>query len=536
MEMVLIESSEEHRINKFLSPTEIYPRAGTRSCGKRLRTFTAGALFVGMLAGCSSSNSDASPVENRGPLHIGVNVNTIAFWDGSRPFRNLIYGSGWSMQGTGGSEEVPVARLDANGWIKSLPRGHRAQRVLSMPPTSADIVCRWDGNDHRTMSLSANLVTSRFRRAGTNEIRFHYRSTYPKLASLPALKFTVNPSNYVRNIDCREASAPPTEVFDPTFLRSLKGFRVIRFVKWQMATEANTPVTWQTRNKPGDGSYWTKDGVPVEQMVELANGVGADPWFTMPWNADDDYVTRFAVHVRDNLARGRRAYVEVSNEVWNGSYPVMRQAEQEGIAEGLDATRGPYGQAMYRYAEKTQHVMQLWSKVFSGRTDRLVRVVSAQNVSPFWSEQILGYRGTAEHVDALATAPYWALGDEDDKGQSLDQIMDTVLPARIEETLNWAAKQKAIAKKYGKRYIAYEGGQHVWLNKNADLVAQIERDPRMAKLYSSYIRRWNNKIGDTLTLFCLTGDISTAGFGLVEYAGQPTAQAPKMRAVRSFLE
>jgi hypothetical protein len=128
------------------------------------------------------------------------------------------------------------------------------------------------------------------------------------------------------------------------------------------------------------------------------------------------------------------------------------------------------------------------------------------------------------------------LGDEDDKGQSLDQIMDTVLPARIEETLNWAAKQKAIAKKYGKRYIAYEGGQHVWLNKNADLVAQIERDPRMAKLYSSYIRRWNSKVGDTLTLFCLTGDISTAGFGLVEYAGQPVSQAPKMRAVRSFLE
>ena len=503
------------------------------------RIIGVSGVFLGLLVGCGSSNSDsqagASPVKDRRASEIGVNVNTIAFWDGSRPFTNLIYGSPWSMQGTGGSEDLPNASLDANGWIKSLPPGYRAQRVLSMPPASADVICRWEGNDDHSMSIVDNAATSNFSRVGSNEIRFHYRST-PKLASLPALKFTVNPSNYVRNIDCREASAPPTEVFDPTFLRSLKGFRVIRFVKWQMATEANTAVTWQTRNKPGDGSYWTKDGVPVEQMVELANGVGADPWFTMPWNADDDYVTRFAVHVRDNLARGRRAYVEVSNEVWNGSYPVMRQAQQEGIAERLDATRGPYGQAMYRYAEKTQHVMQLWSKVFSGRMDRLVRVVSTQNVSPFWSEQILGYGGTAEHVDALATAPYWGLGDDDYSGQSLDQIMDTVLPARIDEALSWAAKHKAIAKKYGKRYIAYEGGQHVWLNKQANLVGQIERDPRMGELYRSYIRRWNSEIGDTLTLFCLTGDISTAGFGLVEYAGQPSAQAPKMRAVQSFLE
>ena len=242
-----------------------------------------------------------------------------------------------------------------------------------------------------------------------------------------------------------------------------------------------------------------------------------------------------ALPVRDHLAPGRQVYVEVSNEVWNGSYPVMHQAQDEGIAEGLESSKGAYGQAMYRYAEKTQHVMQLWSKAFAGKMNRLVRVASAQNVSPFWSGQILDYRNTADSIDALATAPYWAFMDSDYSGQRLDEVMGGVLPARMRESLDWAAQQKAVARKYGKRYIAYEGGQHVWLRNNKALVAQIERDPRMADLYRSFLDQWSSKIGDTLALFSMTGPIDTAGFGLVEYAGQPLDQAPKMRAVRARL-
>jgi hypothetical protein len=190
---------------------------------------------------------------------------------------------------------------------------------------------------------------------------------------------------------------------------------------------------------------------------------------------------------------------------------------------------------MYRYAEKTQQVMRIWSSAFGQQKNRLVRVASTQNVSPFWSDQILGYRDTAQYVDALATAPYWSFLDSDYSGQSLDRIMTNVLPTQIKETLDWAVQQKAIARKYGKRYLAYEGGQHVWLNRNPALVAQIERDPRMVGLYSSYLTDWHSRIGDTLTLFALTGPIDKAGFGLVEYAGQPLEQAPKMRAVRSFM-
>ncbi|MFL6725740.1 MAG: hypothetical protein ACJ8FS_04395 [Sphingomicrobium sp.] len=485
-------------------------------------------------SGSSGNSAAAAQLAGTAEPKLGVNVSTIAYWDGSRPFANLIYGGDWAMQAAGGSQEVPAGSLDANGWVKSLPNGYHVQRVLSIPSASADVLCRWEGNDHGSMSVGSDGVTSSISKPHANQLKFHYASTYPT-GKFAVLSFTVDPSNYVHNIDCREVAAPPAEKFDPAFIATIRGFRVIRFMKWQTAVEANSRVTWATRNKPADGTFGKSDGVPVEFMVDLANEVGADPWFTIPWNADDDYVRQFAAYVRDHLAPGRQAYVETSNEVWNGSYPVMHQAQDEGTAEGLDSSQGPYGQAIYRYAEKTQHVMQIWSSVFAGQMNRVVRVASAQHVNPFWSERMMGYGKLAESVDALATAPYWGFGDSDYSGQPLDQIMGKILPQRINEALDLAVQQKAIARKYGKRYIAYEAGQGVLMNNSQAVVAEIERDPRMADLYKSFIGGWNSKVGDTLTLFTLTAPLAGAGFGLVEYAGQPLEQTPKMRAARNFL-
>lgn len=488
----------------------------------------ASICWIMATAGCGKSRAQPKP-----PTQIGVNVSTINFWDGSRPFMNMIYGSSWqSRDEKGASHDVSASQLDPYNWVKFLPDGYWAVRSL-YGVTDAEIVCRWEGDEHGSMEVvGGDGEVRQSRKPG--ELRFRFKPRSPQEPIYPSIRYRVDPVDYVRNIDCREASASPTARFDPTFLATVRDFSVIRFMKWQTAVEANSKVSWAMRNTPANGDYLANDGVPIELMIELAKAANADAWFSMPWNADDDYVARFATMVRDNFPRDRKVYVEVSNEVWNGGYPVMHQAQSEGVAEGLDDSEGPYGQAMYRYAEKTRQVMQIWTKVFQGQTNRIVRIVSTQNANPGWSKRILDYRDTADHVDALATAPYWAFNDEDNKGQSLEVIMGKTLPARIAETLSLAGEHKKAAAKYGKRYITYEGGQHVWLN-NQPLVAKIERDPRMFDLYTSYIGSWKRDIGDTLTLFTLTGGIGKAGFGLVEYQGQPLSEAPKMRAARATL-
>jgi hypothetical protein len=114
--------------------------------------------------------------------------------------------------------------------------------------------------------------------------------------------------------------------------------------------------------------------------------------------------------------------------------------------------------------------------------------------------------------------------------------MNTLLPNLANEAVNYGVQQKTVAQKYGLRYVTYEAGQHILLPNNLALLQQIERDPRMANIYNSFISSWQTKIGDELTMFALSGPISQWGaWGMVEYVGQPVSQAPKMSAVQSFL-
>jgi hypothetical protein len=497
------------------------------SCGSSAGTSDA----QNAAATASAARSPKQPPATNPTFKLGVNVSTINSWDGNRPFMNLIYGSSWQMQNTspsGGYEEVPATLLDANGWVKSLPAGYRIVRGLSIPQSGGNFVCRYQGNG--SLNVEGSAVSDVTSSAG--QTRFTLATTYPN-AQGALLTFTVDPANYIRNIDCRETTSATTDVIAPEFASAIAGFKVLRFMEWQTATATNAPVTWTTRNKPGDGDYLKNDGVPVELIVQTANQAGSDAWVTIPWYADNDYITHFASYVRDNLAPGHQVYVEVSNEVWNGGAPIATIACNEAKAENLPGVNGGTGCNLERYAEKTKQVMAIWSSVFSGQTSRLVRVASFQHVATYWPTVMLPYMNLYQSVDAMATAPYFGydIGD----GMTLDQIM-AALPGKAMDTVNAGVQQLATAKKYNLRYITYEGGQHVVLPNNVDLLRQVERDPRMYDVYKQFITSWQGQIGDNLNLFLLTGGISQyGGWGLSEYTGQPLTDAPKLRAVRDVI-
>ena len=509
-----------------------------------------GTPFLMLLAACSSASGSSNNTNASAPVsgnavsatpiaasaNIGVNVNTSDVWQNSRPFMNLIYGGSFGMQNTnpyGPYEAIPASSLDANGWVTSVPAGYRVVRTLSVPAAGGNFVCRFVGNGTLSVSGPVSNVST-----GAGATTFTIAPTNPADQSAVNIAYTVDPTNYIRNIDCREANASTTDNIAPEYIAALKGFKVVRFMKWQVWNgDATHNITWTNRNKPGDADYQTKDGVPIEVIVEAANRANVDPWINIPWNADNDYVTHVATYVRDNLAPGHQAYVELSNEVWNWVYPVATQAAQEGAAEGLPSSDGgAFQQLTERYAEKTAQVMDIWSGVFTGQTNRIVRVFAHQHVQPYYSNEGLAFNNTYQHVDALATASYWGMVQSDYTGQSLDTIMNTILPSKITEMLGFATQQKAVAQKYGLRYISYEGGQGMDLPNNLALLQQIERDSRMSTLYNQYLSAWQSQIGDTVALFALQGQIGTyGGWGLTEYIGQPLTQAPKMNAVASFL-
>jgi hypothetical protein len=492
----------------------------------------SGGLPTGV--GTSTSTTTPAPATLK-PMKLGVNLNMPIYYAPTRAFMNLASDRGWIVTPAGGG--ATDSYFDANRNVVKILAGDKVVRLISRPTAlyqkkSVDVVCKWDGIG----TISAlkhdgikNLVI------GANSLRYTHIPVNVDIGWMVVSLEAVDGNNPVRNFDCREAGADSTALFDPSFLASVKKFSSLRFMKWQN-TEANRPVTWATRTTPAMGQIMgDADGVAIENMIALANQTKINPWFCMPWNADDDYVRRFAQLVRDTLDPSLTAYVETSNEVWNWGYLVTTQSQQEGLSRGLTAD----GQVAvwYRYAEKTIQVMDIWRDVFQGQSSRIVRVAAMQSAWPLTIQKVLEFRDTPQHIDAISSAPYFGsnlaayTGDAglNDFFVQLRQVLDT--------SIGDAKTYKQIAGQYNLRYVAYEAGQHVSNapSNQVDLLYQIEHDPRMGQLYTYYLNRWNTEVGDLLTLFNDVDTTSQFGaWGLLDYAGQAPNTAPKAKAVMLF--
>ena len=487
----------------------------TNRHGVRATLAAVGAMLVGTQA------ADAAAVP---PTRIGVSLSAPAYYRKARSLANLAAASNWYASD---HHKLGPDEVDKDGNVKRLLPGVTLSRVMTPPnfgTRSATIRCVWKGKgDLKVGGRIQNM------RAASNGLTFLFQNGDPGGPKVQAqLKLSaIDPADPIRDIDCRETDLPATARFDPQYVESLRGFKVIRFMDWQQAN-LNAPVTWATRHLPNGIDNISGDGVAIEDMVALSKETGADPWFNVPWNADDDYYERFARLVHDTLPAERTVYVELSNEVWNHRFKASQQAMQEGTAEGLDPE--PWKAGLLRYAQKLSHVMDIWAKVYADRPGKLVRIAACQN-GKVCATMVLGYGDTARHVDALATAPYFGGRLNKTVYASPDELFAALGP-EIDRTLDYAQQAKAIAAQYGKRYIAYEGGQHLTF-KDLDFLQKVERDPRMYDAYKAYFEGWRTKVGDTLVLYGSSGEIGRFGaFGLIEYVGQPLADAPKMRAVR----
>ena len=265
-------------------------------------------------------------------------------------------------------------------------------------------------------------------------------------------------------------------------------------------------------------------------MIALANTMGADPWFPLAYNGDENYHRQYATLVRNTLKPGRRAYVELGNEVWNYMFPVTHQAKDEGVAAKLSTDS--HQAMLYRYGQKSAWAMKIWSEVFAGQMHRLVRVANVQNAGTWSVYQVLGFQDTHKVIDAVAIAPYMQLKTE---GLTLDQVF-AKLDGSITEAMDYAVQAKSAAVVFNKRLIAYEAGQHIVTN-DVVFARQIQRDPRMEGVYKKYMDAWQSQIGDLMVMFSHTGSISQYGsWGLREYASQSPSETPKWRAVQSYLK
>lgn len=493
---------------------------------------------------CCCRASDAQETV-AGP-RMGTNLNGPADWNTEVPFVDVFRLSrAWISQRRGeGWGKGPALALDAKGWVTRLEPGCFAETPLCTITgghyPAGQYTVLYEGTGKLEFGGSATIASEGDHRLVLN--------VEPAKGPIWLRVIETDPADYLKHIRVllpgHEATYQ-TEPFRPGFLDMWRGMACLRFMDWQH-TNGSKQQNWDERPTLDDAT-WTRAGVPVEVMVDLCNRLEADPWFCMPHLADDDYVRRFAQMVKDRLAPERQVWVEYSNEVWNGQFEQSRWAGQQGIAKGFHEK--PWEAGWKFCAWRSTQVFAIWADIFGG-ADRLRRVLPTQAANPYVTERIVEFEDAYKHADAVAIAPYIsfnipARGDgltaDTVAGWTVEQVLDEVEQQRLPQALDWIARQKQVADKYGLGLVAYEGGQHlvgVAGGENNDALTKLlqaaNRHPRMEGIYQRYFDGWRAAGGGLFCYFSSVGSWSKWGsWGLLEYLDEDPAESPKYRAVRA---
>jgi hypothetical protein len=510
---------------------------------------------------------------------LGIGLNGLADYSTQIPFLDAFKTARpWIPQADNAwdTNEQDKLDLDENGWVKSLPQpgsGANYTRVGTLMyreipgtfPTGKYVVL-YDGEGEIAYGMEASKIEGESKpgrdvinvNGGGGGIYLQILATDPK-----------KNGNYIRNIRVvpeKYEKTFATQVFNPVWLEKVKPFQSLRFMDW-MATNGSSQKDWANRPKPTDYT-WTAKGAPVEIIVDLANRIKADPWFTMPHMATDDYIKNFAQYVKDNLDPQLKAYVEYSNEVWNWQFPQAQYAKEQGEAKwGKDV-----GDAWMQFnGMRTAQTCDIWKKeVFKADAKRVFCVIGTQTGwkgledpvlnAPKWVEE--GNEPPYKHgIDGLAVTGYfsgdlgkpenvskvlsWRNDSDGGFGKVFQQLKtgnllgegDTV--TNTIQSFEYFAK---VAKDKGLQMVAYEAGTHIVgigdATNNEELtefLIAINKRPEMYEIYQTLLNGWKQNGGTLFNHFVDVGVASRWGsWGALENLNQDGS--PRYNALIDFMK
>lgn len=505
------------------------------------RTAIAGLGAAGTLGSRAFANPAAAQ-SARTPL--GINVAGMHDWATELPFADVFKQSRAWVSGTATQwEDGRALDLDARGWVRSLQPGQWAKTLMLAHQSlrgrapAGRYTVTFEGEGTITYSSGIRVVEPS---PGRQVIELDANSV-PLGLNITA----TNPTNYIRKISVRLPNTADGAIFYQPFVDSINRYKTVRFLNWITGQTARwSHATWAERPRLDD-ARWTVRGVPIEMIATLANKLNADCWFVVNHLADDDYNRRAAELLRDTLNPTLKVYLEWSDEVWNGNYPVARYSQEQGLALGLSTD--PFQAAIRFQARRSKQIFQIWSQVFP--SSRLVRVLSGQSGNPWVLQTAISFEDTRAYTDALSIAPYFMVRAPNLPqivGMNADRLFAYLQNVSLQEARQMTQWHLDLARRYSLPLIAYEGGQHLvtagpYVGTDMEqLFDDVNRDARMGSLYSTYLNDWSTLTGGALFMHlgsCAPMDRGASGrFGSIEYLGQPRSTAPKYDALMRWIE
>ena len=523
------------------------------------------------------------------PILVGTNLHRLADWSPQLPFLNGFKSARqWLTQdinvttnenggfvNTWNTGEFADLDLDRNGWVKSLPEPEDDPEYSSVGTILYRDVGQYPGGEYVVLY------------EGEGTLKYSFDAQKDEAASTPGRDvINVDPTNagiwlritetdpndtgdYLRDIKIMPAEYEyaDNQIFNPTFLEKIQPFNTLRFMDW-MATNNSTQGEWDNRPTP-ESAVFSGEIASVESMVELANRTDTDPWFTMPHQATDEYITNFANYVKENLDPQLQIYLEYSNEVWNLDFDQGGWVEEQGINEFSNSNVGDFAKRIDWYSQRTIEITQIWDEVFNTDKERVIGVMSGQAANLWTARRPLEYQWAEEPldheeygIDALSFAPYFGsyLGkpeyeaeieswiEEEDGG--LDKLFqelttgglleDAPQNGSLQQSYSWTENYINLADRHNLDLITYESGQHLRGNSGVEdnqaltnLFISANRDPRMGEIYQEYFTTLDDLGVDLSVNYTDVSSYNKWGsWGILENVNQPSS--PKYNVLESL--
>lgn len=384
----------------------------------------------------------------------------------------------------------------------------------------------------------------------------------PTTTGLQLFILESDPNDPLRDIELifpgyHEESEVPK--YQDAFLDLAEQFEVLRFMK-PLKSENNTILDFEDRSTSQDFSYFLDveneilPGMPYEDVVEISNITGVDPWITIPYLASDDYV-RATAALFNSLDDDRRLYVEYSNETWNPAYPATRAYMLE-MGEALATSEIPEVaefEAIHRYhAFRSLEIWQIFEEVLE-ESAQLVRVHGSQS-DPYTADLVRDAYAServnpeGRQPDVIAIAAYIGVTLFDDlREQNINicdhtpqQLLDTLVNRIDPELHEMVSRFRDLFGSSAIEVVAYEGGQHVTeLNFQPmepcaeTLVAEMNQLPGMNAFFCQLLDTWYDDLeGGLFNVFNLAERPDAFGaFGLLKSQWQNPSSSPKWEGV-----
>ncbi len=498
---------------------------------------------------------------------MGLGLNGISYWGPNFPFIDLMKQAsrGVMVPTYNAPKGLPFIRfdemnakrlLDINGWPTSIPKNYTWSSIVTadageVPSQKGRYVIQYRGEGNVRVVTNGKIENQT---PGEIVLSVNTDTIYMRL--FIDITDPENTGDYIRDITVvkeKNLELHQTgQIFNPQWLNLVKDMRVLRFMNWQNTT-GSLEKEWSTRATFSNNSWGVtiekkeEKGVPIEVLVELANQIGADPWFCIPFFASDDYVRNFSRYIADNLDPELTAYFEYSNEVWNWIFAETRAAQNAGLAMfgdkfGEYPLREYYG---FRSAEMSQIVHDVFGEAEKHRIHFTLATQTIDNHYPlstalrgveyYLSQQINNRKVDAPqhkktvsdlfksvagtwyfHISNSLSQQITAWIKEYGEAIAIDMIFEQLSNKKQHFVVNKKHKQPNIfialesiqvqaqlARQHQLSTITYEGGTHLlgqqeYHESLADFFVSVNNDPRMGELYHQFYKHWKKIPGATL--------------------------------------